>query len=105
MIPGGELLSIDEGDLFGKRKQIFNKNDWCRRNASMDMVNSLLEDMRLAEDRMGSILPVEIIISVDEDGKFEDIQDVAVITFSDKLSKYISNIPEIGKVVSVSDYL
>ena len=67
--------------------------------------NPLLEDMRLAEDRMGSILPVEIIISVDEDGKFEDIQDVAVITFSDKLSKYISNIPEIGKVVSVSDYL
>ena len=67
--------------------------------------NPLLEDMRIAENRMGSVLPVEIIINIEEDGKFEDIQDVAVILFSDQLSKYISNIPEIGKVVSISDYL
>ena len=67
--------------------------------------NPLLEDMRIAENRMGSVLPVEIIINIEEDGKFEDIQDVAVISFSDQLSKYISNIPEIGKVVSISDYL
>ena len=23
------LISIDEGDIFGKRKNIFKKNDWC----------------------------------------------------------------------------
>ena len=67
--------------------------------------NTLLEDMRLAEDRMGSVLPVEIIITVDENENFEDIQDVAVISFTDELASYISKIPEIGKVVSVSDYL
>lgn len=67
--------------------------------------NTLLEDMRIAEDRMGSVLPVEIIITVDENENFQDIQDVAVISFTDELASYISKIPEIGKVVSVSDYL
>ena len=67
--------------------------------------NTLLEDMRLAENRMGSVLPVEIIITVDENENFQDIQDVAVISFTDELASYISKIPEIGKVVSVSDYL
>ena len=67
--------------------------------------NTLLEDMRLAEDRMGSVLPVEIIITVDENENFQDIQDVAVISFTDELASYISKIPEVGKVVSVSDYL
>ena len=67
--------------------------------------NTLLEDMRLAEDKMGSVLPVEIIITVDENENFQDIQDVAVISFTDELASYISKIPEIGKVVSVSDYL
>ena len=67
--------------------------------------NILLEDMRLAEDRMGSVLPVEIIITIDENKNFEDIQDVTVLSFTDELANYISNIPEIGKVVSVSDYV
>ena len=67
--------------------------------------NALLEDMRLAENKMGSVLPVEIIISIDENNNFQDIQDIAVISFADNLATYISKIPEIGKVVSVSDYL
>ena len=67
--------------------------------------NALLEDMRLAENKMGSVLPVEIIISIDENNNFQDIQDIAVISFADDLATYISKIPEIGKVVSVSDYL
>lgn len=29
---GNGLLSIDEGDIFGKRKNIFNINDWCKKN-------------------------------------------------------------------------
>ena len=44
-------------------------------------------------------------VTVDENENFEDIQDVAVISFTDELASYISKIPEIGKVVSVSDYL
>ena len=28
----GDLLSIDENDIFGKRKLIFNKNDWCKKD-------------------------------------------------------------------------
>ena len=43
--------------------------------------------------------------SVDENENFQDIQDVEVISFTDELASYISKIPEIGKVVSVSDYL
>jgi hypothetical protein len=29
---GKGLLSIDEGDIYGKRKMIFNSNDWCKKN-------------------------------------------------------------------------
>ena len=67
--------------------------------------NILLDDMHVAEERMGAVLPIEIIIEVDEDSPFEDIQDVEVLTFLDQLSRYVSNIPEVGKVVSVSDYM
>lgn len=28
----GNLLSIDENDIFGKRLYVFNKNDWCVKN-------------------------------------------------------------------------
>ena len=27
----GDVLSIDEGDIYGKRKEIFNKNDWFKK--------------------------------------------------------------------------
>ena len=67
--------------------------------------NPLLEDMQLAEEKMGSVLPVEIVIEVNEDGQFEDIQDVSVMFFLNDLAQYISTIPEVGKVISVSDYL
>ncbi len=67
--------------------------------------NILLDDMHVAEERMGAVLPIEIIIEVDGDGPFEDIQDVEVLTFLDQLSRYVSNISEVGKVVSVSDYM
>ena len=32
VLTDGSLLSIDENDIFGKRKDIFNKNDWCLKN-------------------------------------------------------------------------
>ena len=67
--------------------------------------NPLLEDMQLAEEKMGSVLPVEILIEVNKDGQFEDIQDVSVMSFLNDLAQYVSTIPEVGKVISVSDYL
>lgn len=43
----GILLSIDEGDIFGKRSAIFNKNDWCvkEKDKNMDLINEVLEEM------------------------------------------------------------
>jgi hypothetical protein len=42
----GELLSIDEGDIFGKRKLIFNKKgDWCKKNINMDILNEVIDDI------------------------------------------------------------
>ena len=61
--------------------------------------------MQLAEEKMGSVLPVEIVIEVNKDGQFEDIQDVSVMSFLNDLAQYVSTIPEVGKVISVSDYL
>ena len=67
--------------------------------------NPLLEDMRLAEEKMGSVLPVEIIIEVNENGPLNDIQDLPTMSFLNDLSRYVSEIPEVGKVISVSDFL
>ena len=41
----GDLLSIDEGDMFGKRQKIFNKHDWCKNNCDQEMFNNVLEDL------------------------------------------------------------
>jgi len=40
-----ELLSIDEGDIYGKRKEIFNKHDWCKSNCSVKMFEEVLKDL------------------------------------------------------------
>ena len=39
------LISIDEGDLFGKRATIFNKNDWSKKNMNMDMLDEVLKEI------------------------------------------------------------
>lgn len=42
----GELLSIDEGDMFGKRKLVFNRRgDWCKKNVSAEILQSVLEEI------------------------------------------------------------
>ena len=42
----GELISIDEGDMFGKRSLIFNKKgDWSKKNMDMDMLNVVIKEM------------------------------------------------------------
>ena len=45
-----ELLSIDEGDIFGKREKVFNKHDWfikpenCDKQFFNDVLDELLSD-------------------------------------------------------------
>ena len=41
----GELLSIDEGDIYGKRANIFNKNDYTKQTSSKELVDKVLDDL------------------------------------------------------------
>ena len=41
----GDLQSIDEGDMFGKRKLIFNKHDWCKQHCDHTLFHKVLEDL------------------------------------------------------------
>lgn len=41
----GELLSIDEGDIYGKRANIFNKNDYTKQTSSKELVDTVLDDL------------------------------------------------------------
>ena len=47
-----ELLSIDEGDIYGKRKEIFNKNDWVlkgnNRVRTKQIVSKILDEWNLS---------------------------------------------------------
>ena len=55
----GNLLSIDENDIFGKRLFVFNKNDlcikndWCKKN-----INSVIDDLwgKNKEEKKGKIM-------------------------------------------------
>jgi hypothetical protein len=42
---GGELLSIDEGDIYGKRTNIFNKHDYTKKTSSKELVDKVLDDL------------------------------------------------------------
>jgi hypothetical protein len=47
----GELLSIDEGDIYGKRDRIFNHNEWCqKKNVSDDILNEVIDDILSEKD-------------------------------------------------------
>jgi hypothetical protein len=53
-----ELLSIDEGDIFGKRVRIFNKNDWFtkKENYSEELVKEVVKDIvSNSEYKLGKI--------------------------------------------------
>ena len=43
----GELMSIDENDIYGKRTNIFNKTDWCLKNKNKIMIDEILEEFDL----------------------------------------------------------
>merc|ERR1711871_1347317 len=53
------LLSIDEGDIYGKRKQIFNKNDWFlksqNKNKTKELSNIIIKEWKL-EDKINIVI-------------------------------------------------
>jgi len=47
----GSLLSIDEGDIYGKRDRIFNHNEWCqKKNVSDSILNEVIDDILSEKD-------------------------------------------------------
>ena len=67
----------------------------------------LYDDIMIAEERMGAILPLEIIVSLNNDHSIEitDIRDPVFLEHLDKLQKHISSINDIGKMISMVDHI
>ena len=65
----GEILSIDEGDIFGKRDRVFNYNEWCcKKNISDSILNDVIKDI-LSEKEM-KIKMIEKKMNIYEFQKF-----------------------------------
>ena len=41
----GEVVSIDEGDIFGKRAKVFNKNDWFTKKEHIETTKAFSKDI------------------------------------------------------------
>ena len=69
--------------------------------------NELYDDMIFMEKKMGSVMPFEVIATVNNKGApFENgIKDPQTLHAIAKLQDKLSTIPEIGKMTSVIDYL
>ena len=54
----GVVLSIDEGDIYGKRKLVFNKNDWFCRSENVEkskkVIGEILDEWKV-EDKIGMV--------------------------------------------------
>ena len=47
LIGNDRLISIDEGDIYGKRKNIFNKQEWCKKNKDKEIIDQILKEFDL----------------------------------------------------------
>jgi len=75
----GELLSIDEGDIFGKRLNIFNKHEWISpKNISNEILNEVLDDILSEKD-----MKIKMIIKKMHEYGFSDKIDEFVNRFND----------------------
>ena len=45
-----KLISIDEGDIYGKRTSIFNKHDWCKENIDLNIFKKVINDLLSNKD-------------------------------------------------------
>ena len=75
----GELLSIDEGDIFGKRLNIFNKHEWISpKNISNTILNQVLDDILSEKD-----MKIKMIIKEMNKYGFSDKIDEFKTRFND----------------------
>jgi len=82
----GELLSIDEGDIYGKRGSIFNVHEWVSsKNISDEILNEVLDDILSEKDMKIKYVSEKLI----EYG-FKDKVDEFVIRFNDYKSIVMS---------------
>jgi hypothetical protein len=71
----GELLSIDEGDIYGKRGKIFNHNDWCqKKNINDEILNEVLNDV-LSESVMKKRLIKKKMIEYGHEDKISEFEN------------------------------
>tara|TARA_B100000963_G_scaffold239936_1_gene209881 strand:- start:104 stop:517 length:414 start_codon:yes stop_codon:yes gene_type:complete len=78
----GELLSIDEGDVFGKRDRIFNHNEWCcKNNISDSILNEVIDDILSEKD-----MKIKMIEKMMNEYGFSDKID----EFNDRFDNYKS---------------
>ena len=78
----GVLISIDEGDIFGKRKLVFNKNDWFKKNANIDKTKSLIKGII---DDWNLCSKIEIIENEMRRWKFEESK---IVEMKERLANY-----------------
>ena len=77
---GGSLLSIDEGDIYGKREKVFNKNDWMKKNCSSEEFKEVLDDILSHKE--------EKLDVVKEQMKCYDFSEDIYETFEKRFSNY-----------------
>jgi hypothetical protein len=67
-----ELLSIDEGDIFGKRDKVFNKHDWftkpenCDKELFNEVLVELLSNKEMKLDTIESLFNLYQFMNYDE---------------------------------------
>jgi len=75
----GELLSIDEGDIFGKRINIFNKHEWISpKNISNEILDEVLNDILSEKD-----MKIKMITKKMHEYEFSDKIDEFKTRFND----------------------
>lgn len=70
-----ELLSIDEGDIFGKREKVFNKHDWFIKpeNCDKQIFNDVLDD--LLSDSFRKLKSVEKLFKYYQFMNFDEFKE------------------------------
>ena len=78
-------MSIDEGDIYGKRKDIFNKNDWFLKDSNKNKAriysNEIIDDWKL-ENKIDNVKSTLIIYGFSNDKvesmieRFNDYKDI-----------------------------
>ena len=78
----GVLMSIDEGDIFGKRKLIFNKNDWFKKSVNIEkakiLINEIIDEWKLCDKQA---------LLIDEIRKW-GFEEAKILELKERLANY-----------------